>query len=655
MVFLDVDGVLHSLYGDDIFQDSCCEQLERILRTTGASIVLSSTWRMEVQQLSMINAMLQRRALPPISECTEVLNSECGRAEEITRWLDGHPEVTSWVALDDLDLEQGSHIHAQRMSGHFVRTAQEVGLTEKESAQAIEVLTRMSAAHAGNAFCRLSLELQDSAGPSAVGAVLECVHAAGVHLPSLPLQEKCLRLWRDGVPWIFGRVPQADLLARLVPDESVRNCISRQHFELQLDGAGLTLRRCSQYSLLINGEMVGDGIVNVANGSVIGLFIAGMSLPFISFCVYFGEQVGCAESDMKSFVYRKAPVPAASLSPAGALDAAAVATVPSPQRGGGRPPLATRGAPATPAVAPHESSPTASDRCLMSCTYMLGADLSAAPEEKRIDNVELIIGSRAFIGRQHQTFFFEGLMGADHAFWPFISRSHLEITPSAEKAGAFEITNLSLNSVMIDGQALSKGDHIAAELPTDVGFLATTSSGRSEVFLHLRLAPCAVCASTTACSPFSEVSFVETSPSAGLPDALPRKYCLEIGGTAVKQGIDLETRRLHFRGGDLIVGRARQRRLHAEVLCDSVSSWVSRDHFQISPIKEDGGLSVTVLSSNPMWHVRGSRRFLLQAGIPVALASGDTLLLYTGALNGEPDGPDGFGTLQWTFLGGAQN
>jgi len=63
---------------------------------------------------------------------------------------------------------------------------------------------------------------------------------------------------------------------------------------------------------------------------------------------------------------------------------------------------------------------------------------------------------------------------------------------------------------------------------------------------------------------------------------------------------------------------------------------------------------VTVLTSNPVWHVRGGRRTVLLKGHGLTLlASGDTLLIYTGATDGTPDGPDSLGTLRWTFLGSA--
>jgi len=138
IIFLDIDGVLHSLHGDDIFLDDCCSLLEEIVRATNAVLVLSSRWRTEPLQVRMINAMLHRRCLPLIHDCTKDL---CERREvEICEWLDRHPEIGHWVAIDDMDLESATTKSAFRMRRHTVRTQAEVGLTPKDAERAISLL-----------------------------------------------------------------------------------------------------------------------------------------------------------------------------------------------------------------------------------------------------------------------------------------------------------------------------------------------------------------------------------------------------------------------------------------------------------------------------------------------------------------------------------
>mmetsp|Transcript_22715 Transcript_22715/g.57849 ORF Transcript_22715/g.57849 Transcript_22715/m.57849 type:complete len:678 (+) Transcript_22715:63-2096(+) len=138
VVFLDVDGVLHSLFGDDLFVESCCAAFESVIRRTGASIVLSSTWRLEQAKVAMLNGVLQQRGISPVMDCTKELNTP--REMEICEWLDRHPEVAHWVAIDDMDLEIRNSIHARRMRGHFVRTDCDIGLTAALAEQAMTML-----------------------------------------------------------------------------------------------------------------------------------------------------------------------------------------------------------------------------------------------------------------------------------------------------------------------------------------------------------------------------------------------------------------------------------------------------------------------------------------------------------------------------------
>mmetsp|Transcript_34361 Transcript_34361/g.94674 ORF Transcript_34361/g.94674 Transcript_34361/m.94674 type:complete len:290 (+) Transcript_34361:185-1054(+) len=138
VVFLDIDGVLHSLHGDDLFRGTCCDMLEHIVRTNGAILVLSSTWRTEAAKVAMVNAVLASRNLAPIASCTKTLDSE--REVEICEWLDRHPGVSRWIAIDDLDLEAKSSIDARRMRGHCVRTDPSVGLLPKDAVMATKLL-----------------------------------------------------------------------------------------------------------------------------------------------------------------------------------------------------------------------------------------------------------------------------------------------------------------------------------------------------------------------------------------------------------------------------------------------------------------------------------------------------------------------------------
>mmetsp|Transcript_51862 Transcript_51862/g.150934 ORF Transcript_51862/g.150934 Transcript_51862/m.150934 type:complete len:398 (+) Transcript_51862:67-1260(+) len=144
VVFLDVDGVLHSLYGEDLFRDSCCSTLARIVKAAKAVLVLSSTWRTEPGKVAILDAILQRWQVGAVVDKTKDLGDE-PREVEICEWLDRHPEVGRWIAIDDMDLQASSTTAAARMHGHFVRTDAHTGLVAKDADSAIQLLLAQSA------------------------------------------------------------------------------------------------------------------------------------------------------------------------------------------------------------------------------------------------------------------------------------------------------------------------------------------------------------------------------------------------------------------------------------------------------------------------------------------------------------------------------
>jgi hypothetical protein len=113
--------------------------LNRITRTTGAKIVVSSTWR-------LAGFEDVRRHLRNWGASGDVIGiTPCGmeeegkeawsatRGQEIAAWLAEHPEVESFVILDDdRDMEH--------LMPFLVHTPFVVGLTESTADRAIEVL-----------------------------------------------------------------------------------------------------------------------------------------------------------------------------------------------------------------------------------------------------------------------------------------------------------------------------------------------------------------------------------------------------------------------------------------------------------------------------------------------------------------------------------
>lgn len=164
VIFLDFDGVLNSeqyqaqlaverkptkdAWGP-IFDTHAVANLRRILDTTGAVIVISSSWRY-VHSLGSLQMMWEARELPG-----EILDTlACGatyisRGEEIECWLgrNGRPD---YVIIDDLD--------DFSMAQHdcYVETNPIVGITEADAQKAIEILQKSLRNSREKAFERIS-------------------------------------------------------------------------------------------------------------------------------------------------------------------------------------------------------------------------------------------------------------------------------------------------------------------------------------------------------------------------------------------------------------------------------------------------------------------------------------------------------------------
>jgi hypothetical protein len=90
------DWVFPVLRGE--FEAAQVKELLRVVHTTQASIVLSSTWRESpAMQLAVATRLEAHGIAPPIACTTRVGNgSTRQRPAEIREWLDRHPAVTSW-------------------------------------------------------------------------------------------------------------------------------------------------------------------------------------------------------------------------------------------------------------------------------------------------------------------------------------------------------------------------------------------------------------------------------------------------------------------------------------------------------------------------------------------------------------------------------
>jgi len=138
IIFLDVDGVLHSddpSSPADLFLPSCMMELQKICRTTGAQIVLSSSWRGTAHGRGAVNEQLARYNIQQFIDCTRIAGNEYARHTDVTEWVERNP-TRAWVAIDDYPMPQ--------LGLHYVQTNPETGLNPHSSNRAIQMLNMHS-------------------------------------------------------------------------------------------------------------------------------------------------------------------------------------------------------------------------------------------------------------------------------------------------------------------------------------------------------------------------------------------------------------------------------------------------------------------------------------------------------------------------------
>jgi len=102
----------------DNFNQKAVKVLNEILEETGAEIVVSSDWRFHATLEELGEYYLSQGIIKkPIGVTTNSLEEnsyqfcrnyeiEQTRSYEILEWLKDHPEVTHWVAVDDLNMSE---------------------------------------------------------------------------------------------------------------------------------------------------------------------------------------------------------------------------------------------------------------------------------------------------------------------------------------------------------------------------------------------------------------------------------------------------------------------------------------------------------------------------------------------------------------------
>lgn len=150
VIFLDIDGVLSDSeflnaseaalldFNAKRINPVCVERLNRIVNTTGAMVVISSSWRIVVR-LPDIRGMLNERGFvgKVISATPNLTKPLRIRGDEISAWLKESPRgyrADKFVILDD-----GSDMGPDLLP-YLVKTDPGVGLTDDDADRAIAIL-----------------------------------------------------------------------------------------------------------------------------------------------------------------------------------------------------------------------------------------------------------------------------------------------------------------------------------------------------------------------------------------------------------------------------------------------------------------------------------------------------------------------------------
>ena len=125
VVFLDIDGVLNNFglirrNGLDYIDEPMVGLLGGVVKRTGADIVLSSFWRLDPRDRSLVDSALKRHGMF-VSDRTPSMPGP--RADEISKWLQENPEVVRYAIIDD-DEDAGVG-----MAHSFFQTDPEIGMT----------------------------------------------------------------------------------------------------------------------------------------------------------------------------------------------------------------------------------------------------------------------------------------------------------------------------------------------------------------------------------------------------------------------------------------------------------------------------------------------------------------------------------------------
>lgn len=148
VIFLDIDGVLNSpCYFKKCLEDGrkdayqytfdpdCVKYLNMITDTTGAKIVISSSWRKTSTIEELKKKFNEQGVTGEIIDFTP--KTDLPRGQEIVNWLEGNSHIEGFVILDD-----NADAITSYFVGMMVQTSWSRGLSYENVFKSLEILAK---------------------------------------------------------------------------------------------------------------------------------------------------------------------------------------------------------------------------------------------------------------------------------------------------------------------------------------------------------------------------------------------------------------------------------------------------------------------------------------------------------------------------------
>ena len=149
VVFLDIDGVLNITSAsyttaaskrNHLIEPHLVQRLEWFLKKTDASIVISSSWRYELNKLKEEMQKEGFQYWNRIIGTTSKSFLPYYRGEQIQKWLNEHPQILNYVVIDDNVSDICGCKCNEIPSENVVKVNPEIGLTHGDILQAMKII-----------------------------------------------------------------------------------------------------------------------------------------------------------------------------------------------------------------------------------------------------------------------------------------------------------------------------------------------------------------------------------------------------------------------------------------------------------------------------------------------------------------------------------